>query len=521
MAYLPGDLKSSVTLAGFFVVEEKDWAGEQLYAIDGHNDDDPVYTKDLERLFPSQWVAVVHQVEIRPQGDYHEVVCQQISGPTVTIRVEPGALSEVVTITDEGLLELGWEPHDGDQNEPIFWHLIGGDTSLKLRRLEARDREKVLGFELPADRYLLERVLSSVVDGQATRTINLPVSHAEMRIDARTAQLAPGERHRCVSIELWFAVGASEDPLAEMVLIARSTENGWSYGYSKHWLDACVELAIPQPYQLPGMSSVLLDPNRASLLIRLFVRGRIYRDTVMLFADPPGRLTSASDLPLEMQHALASALEYQRKRVGKPDSPESLRQLRVLEGLLEGGLAARLDSLIDAVDYPLAQSDLSAVYLAERDSKGLEESLVAGLGHIFLARAEVQVIRRAAEDSWYGDLLLRFAFDHGLCSVEVGFSNPPEGQQSSGDEIGFWEMEEYRDFLDDALKSDVLKKLGFDTDDTVFTKAFNTPLFEPDVVGRQVVTFLQAFGLLSSCEVFVGVPAIDPSMPASKVWGSQ
>ena len=510
-----------MTLAGFFIAEEKDWGGEQLYAIDGHNDDDPVYTKDLERLFPSQWVAVVHQVEIRPRGDCHEVVCQPISGPKVTVRVEPGALSEVVTSTDEGLLELGWEPHEGAQNEPIFWHLIGGNTSLKLRRLEARDREKVLGFELPADRYLLEQVLSSVVRGQATRAVQLPVPHQEMRIDARIAQLSPGERHRCVSVELWFAVGAAEDPLAEMALIARSTENGWSYGYSKHWLDACIELAIPQPYQLPGMSSVLLDPNRASLLIRLFVRARIYRDTVMLFADPPGRLTSASDLPLEMQHALVSALEYQRKRVGKPDSPEGLRQLRVLEGLLEGGLAARLDSLIDAIDYGFAEADRSASYMEERDSKGLEESLVAALGHIFLARAEVQVIRRADEDSWYGDLILHFTFDHGLCFVKVGFSNPPEGQQSSGDEIGFWEMEQYLGFLDNVLKSDVLKKLGFDTDDTVFTKAFNAPIFEPDVVGRQVVKCLQAFGLLSSCEVFVGVPAIDPSMPASKVWDSK
>jgi hypothetical protein len=348
-----------------------------------------------------------------------------------------------------------------------------------------------------------------------------------MRIDARMAQLSPGERHRCVSVELWFAVVAAEDQIADenetqsMVLIARSTENGWSYGYSKHWLDACVELATPQPYQLPGMSSVLLDPNRASLLVRLFARGKIYRDTVMLFADPPGRLTSASDLPLEMQQALASALEAQRKRVGKADSPESLRQLRVLEGLLEGGLAARLDSLIDSIDHALAEADRSASYMAKRDSKGLEESLVGGLGHIFLARAEVHVIRRADEDSWYGDFLLHFTFDHGVCAVEVGFSNPPTGQLSSGDEIGFREMEEYLDFLDDALKSDVLEKLGFDTDDTVFTKAFNMPLFEPDVVGRQVVTFLQALGLFSDCEVYVGVPAIDPSMPAAKVWGSE
>lgn len=522
MAFMPSDLIEPVTLPGFFVAEERDWWGEELYSVELHNYDEPEFTKDTLEKFPIQWTGLVYQVEVRPRGDFHEIVCQQPAGPPVTYRVEPGALAQWVTTIDRGQrgLKVEREPHDGDLSKPIFWNVIGRDTSLKLRRLEGRDREKILGFELPADRYLLEQVLSSVVRQQGTRAVAVPVAPEEMRIEARTAELSPGERHRCVSVELWYAAGSYEEPFAELALIARSTEKGWSYGYGMHWLDACVSLAIAQPYQLPEIASAVLDPNRASLLIRLFTRGKIYRDTVTLFADPPGRLTSARELPSEMQQALSGALQIRRDWVGKPDSPESLRHLRVLEGLVEGGLSARLDSLIEAIDDTFAGDERRAPYGAKRESMSLEESLVAGLGHGFLARAEVNVVTTLDDDGGYGNFLLFFTFNLGECSVEAGFSDPPAGPQSSGDELGYLEELDYLDWVSDALDRDVLQKLGFNTDD-VPTKSFAGPLFEPDVVGRQVVAFLEAFGLAVNCEVYVGVPAIDPSMPGKKVWGSK
>ena len=517
MELLSSELREPIKIPGFFVAEEKDWFGLSDHVAEAQTYDHGVLAPDIEGLYPTAWRGIVHQVEIQPSGDFHEVVVKTVAGPSVAFAVMPGALMEVAYSRD-GIIEVSWEPHDGDESLPLYWDLVVGGTSLKLRRLSATDVSNILEFEIPADRDFLERVLTSASQASMLRPVSFPLPLDDFRIEAHLVRVFPSGREQCVSIEVWFAVGPAEDPLSELVLVARLTEMGWGDGYGASWLDACVDSATSQPYQLAHRDSVVLDQRRVAALIKLFAREKIYRDSVMLCADPPGRLTTFSDLPLQIQDAVRSALEKERLRPTYLRGTGDLHRLRILEGVVEGGLSSRLDSLMEAMAPGIEQTPASSMVSEESAWARLENLIHVALGPTFVSRAQVKVSANISEEANYGNLIVLCTFDEGVCSVEAQFEYIPEGQQSISDEYGYLEMEDYWSQLDNAVPLDVFTKLGFSTEDIEYKKEFSSPLFDSEVIGRQVTRILQALELGTDCRVDVGKPTIDSSPPSKRVW---
>jgi hypothetical protein len=254
--------------------------------------------------------------------------------------------------------------HSTDR-DAIFFRIDGGG----LVELGPRNRinlDEILGFSLPegSSGWLAERLLLHM-SSQPIRAFGLPLPPGFVRSEAIFCPSRKTGLPQCIGIEIWAQ--HEGEPLADAnreILLARRERGRWVREESQEVLDACVEWGVNEPYAIEGFTRQEIDPARAGALVRLYdlVPG-LSLAAVAIFSDPPGRTLSFAELPVELQPIFEQLLkkfdagDYEDPELWvtevldrEDESPTSLMLAnKVVQGFVEAGLRARLDSLASSL----------------------------------------------------------------------------------------------------------------------------------------------------------------------------
>lgn len=536
-------------LSGWFLAERRDWAGlaraEGVDALHGHE----TSAADFLDEFPIVWSAMVQIVQWGEKADGGELLTMETAaGELITEVVEPGPVQmDLFESNDWDTGNDYWDfrgwhlltfadanAHREDKEssaiffseEPVilYWAFPGEKSALKLTLLELVESHQLLpvraedaGPFLNADDFLFRAVRTALAE-MTTKPTDLPLPVEFLSLRAVLFREDASTRERCVGLEIWASMGRSDIGLGDSTqekLIARRTDGAWSYGYGSRWLDFTLDNGHSDPLYLQHSlecTSIIIDVGRAHEFIRLFDSDHtVYRETVMLFADPPGRKVGADDLPDEVLAIGRSVLEAERQNRGTIDYSGPGNPFRVLQSVLLAGLYARLDTFVLALMNGVARGQRYADFELERSWRDLEKFLSEKMS---LAQKEkwsqlqIQInplpSRVSAELADISSVTFTYLSDPDRCELEIWTKYYPFVMHDHhGDAAAVEWMRHYKEILG-QINSEYLDNLGFEKmHSDFFVRPFLEPLI-PEMMARLLVRSLRyATELGPGFEVFV------------------